>query len=107
MSRRAGEKRRAFSIFNYDGNNGRRIGGAALRKALGFRRYHDAPHHVFYDSRAALIHEAVEVPTPRWGGHATDAEMDEVRRLFRKGYRDEFGVSDLPYLDAYHDDEYY
>ncbi len=97
--------RREFSIHNNDGNDGRRIGGAALRKALGFQRYGDAPHRVYYRSQADVnldLDEGDEHP-PFWSGHATDAEMAEVGRLIRKGYRDEFGIEVGLLLDVYYD----
>lgn len=98
-------KRRGFAIHNNDGNDGRRIGGAALRKALGFKRYGNPPHRVTYLSRAGVnldLDEGDEHP-PFWSGEATDAEMAEVRRLIRKGYRDEFGIEAGLLLDVYHD----
>ena len=97
--------RREFSIHNNDGNDGRRIGGAALRKALGFRRYGDEPHYVFYQSQAGVdrdLDRGEEQP-PSWSGYATDAEMAEVERLIRKGYRDTFGIKAGYLLEIYHD----
>ena len=97
--------RRDFAIHNNDGNDGRRIGGTALRKALGFKRYGDAPHYVNYRSQADVnldMYGDDEHP-PYWAGRATDAEMAEVRRLIRKGYRDEFGIDAGLLLDVYHD----
>lgn len=105
MKRRNATKRREFVIHNNDGNDGRRIGGAALRKGLGFKRYGDAPHHVYYRSQADVnldLYGDQEHP-PYWSGEATDAELAEVERLIRKSYRDEFGIEVGSLLDVYHD----
>jgi len=103
---RRNARRRPFVLYNVDGNDGRRIGGRALRQVLGFRRYGDEPHEVQYVS-ANEANRAVgrsdDLPA-MWLGNMDDDEARELRRALDAAYRAEFDVSSsASFLDLYHD----
>ena len=95
---------RAFQLMNNDGNNGRRIGGRALREVLKFKKYGTGPHAVFYESQAAMDSDLGRGEyTPHWSGYMTDEQATALLAALEAAYQREFGVTWAGPLELYHD----